>query len=93
MRMEKKNCAQCFKILGDKTRIAIIKIMRNGKIRNVKQITNAVEVTQPTVSHHLRLLWQIGLLTREKRGREAKYAFNEQYPCKGCGVFSAPMRL
>lgn len=93
MRTEKKNCAQCFKVLSDKTRLTIIKTMRNGKAYNVNQITDAVRVTQPTVSHHLRLLSQIGLLTREKKGREAQYAFNDQYPCKRCGVFSAAIRL
>lgn len=93
MRREKKNCAQCFKVLSDKTRIAIIKIIRNGNVHNVNEIIDAVRVTQPTVSHHLRLLSKIGLLTREKRGREARYAFNDQYPCKGCGVFSAPIKL
>ena len=93
MRREKKNCAQCFKVLSDKTRLTIIKTMRNGTAYNVNQITDAVRVTQPTVSHHLRLLWQIGLLTRERKGREVHYAFNDRYPCKGCGVFSAAMRL
>lgn len=93
MRREKKNCAQCFKVLSDTTRLTIIKTMWNGKAYNVNEITDTVRVTQPTVSHHLQLLFKIGLLTREKRGREVQYAFNDQYPCKGCGVFSTAIRL
>ena len=93
MKNEKKNCAQCFKVLSDKTRLTIIKTMRNGKAYNVGEITNAVRVTQPTVSHHLRLLLRIGLLTKERKGREVRYAFNGVYPCKRCGVFSAAIRL
>lgn len=93
MKSEKKNCTQCFKVLSDKTRLTIIKTMRNGKAYNVNEITNFVRVTQPTVSHHLRLLSEIGLITREKKGREAHYTFNDRYPCKGCGVFSAAIRL
>ena len=37
-----------------------------------------VDLAQPTVSHHLKVLVDAGLLTREKRGQWAWYALDQQ---------------
>jgi ArsR family transcriptional regulator len=39
----------------------------------VCHLTNPVGLSQPTVSHHLRLLYDAGLLAREKRGTWVYY--------------------
>ncbi len=89
----KKSCMQCFKVLGEDTRVQIVRMMQRGEAKNVGAITRSLGVTQPTVSHHLQLLAAIGVLVKERRGREVLYAFNKEYPCRKCGVFSAPIRL
>ena len=85
-------CTSCFSILADRTRIRILRALKQEEA-NVMKITEIAGVTQPTVSHHLKLLEEGGLVAKEKRGREIYYRFNESYPCKGCGVFSAPIQM
>ncbi len=88
---EATSCAHCFKALADTTRLTIIKEVRSHPM-SVQEVTLRVARTQPTVTYHLRRLRMIGMLKREKKGRQALYSFNGQYPCKGCGVFSAPIK-
>jgi ArsR family transcriptional regulator, arsenate/arsenite/antimonite-responsive transcriptional repressor len=90
--MSGKNCAGCFQILSDETRIHILKNLQE-RSANVTEITREFGLTQPTISYHLRLLDEIGLLAKERRGRETYYSFNKEYPCKDCGVFSAPIKF
>jgi DNA-binding transcriptional ArsR family regulator len=92
MSQPEKNCVQCFTLLADTTRVKIIKALQREK-RNVSELTHEMNVTQPTISHHLKQLEIYGLVVKERRGRETFYSFNEEYPCKGCGVFWAPIRI
>ena len=87
-----KQCSECFRALADATRL---KIFREIKTRpaNVGNITIAASVTQPTVSYHLKMLDGLGLIRKEKRGREEFYSFNKNYPCKGCGALSLPIKI
>lgn len=91
-RGHKKTCTQCFSVLSDGTRIRIIANLKKEQA-NVARLIKITGVTQPTVSHHLSILNTYGFVVKEKRGRETYYRFNDQYPCKGCGVFSAPIQL
>ncbi|MEK7643516.1 MAG: metalloregulator ArsR/SmtB family transcription factor [Patescibacteria group bacterium] len=86
------DCTDCFSLLADKTRLRILRELK-VKSANVASITECAGVTQPTVSHHLKMLDDNGFLIKEKKGRETFYKFNENYPCKGCGVFSAPIKM
>lgn len=86
------HCIDCFGILSDRTRLRILSALQK-KSANVMDITEVVgDVTQPTVSHHLKVLDRHGFLVKEKKGREMHYRFNSSYPCKGCGVFSIPLQ-
>ncbi|MBI2052667.1 MAG: winged helix-turn-helix transcriptional regulator [Candidatus Ryanbacteria bacterium] len=87
-----KKCVSCFQVLSDATRVRILKGLQERKA-NVASITEALDVTQPTVSHHLKLLDSFGFLQKERRGRETYYSFNKNFPCKGCGVFTSPIKL
>lgn len=90
--MSGKRCADCFQILSDETRLHILKNLQE-RSANVSEITRKIGLTQPTVSYHLRLLDDLGLIEKKRCGRETYYSFNKEYPCKGCGVFSAPIRM
>lgn len=90
--VEEKDCTGCFRALSDSTRLRILKQVQEKPL-NVADLTIATKVTQPTVSYHLKMLEDLGLVTKVKKGREVVYTFNGDYPCKGCGVFSAPIRL
>ena len=66
--------------LGDATRGAIVRLLLDAPDRalTVGRLTDALTLRQPTVSHHLRVLHEAGLLDRTPRGREVWYALPEQ---------------
>jgi ArsR family transcriptional regulator len=59
-----------FKLVADRTRIRILNILlrAEGEPVCVCELTDALDVSQPTVSHHLKQLTAAGLLERERRG-------------------------
>lgn len=62
--------ASLLKAVADPARLRILAFLRSrpGCSACVGEITDAVELSQPTVSHHLRILSEAGILEREKRG-------------------------
>ena len=64
--------AQLFQALADETRIRIIKLLSEGE-RRVDDLTQALALAQSTVSHHLRILKEAGLIQGERRGRATYY--------------------
>lgn len=67
--------AELFKALADPARVRLLSLIANapGAEACVCDLIAPLERSQPTVSHHLALLVEAGLLTREKRGRWAWY--------------------
>ena len=65
-----------FKALADPNRLRILSIISNDPAAEtcVCDITEPLDLGQPTVSHHLKVLVEAGLLTREKRGVWAYYS-------------------
>jgi ArsR family transcriptional regulator, arsenate/arsenite/antimonite-responsive transcriptional repressor len=66
--------ARRFKALADPHRVKIVNLLANspGPVC-VCEFTGPLELSQPTVSHHLKKLVQAGLLEREQRGTWAYY--------------------
>jgi ArsR family transcriptional regulator len=67
--------AELFKALADPARLRLLSLIANapGGEACACDLIAPLERSQPTVSHHLALLVEAGLLTREKRGRWAWY--------------------
>ena len=65
--------AATFKALADPTRVAIVNRLACGEDCCVCDLTDAFELSQPTVSHHLRVLRDAGLVEAERRGTWAYY--------------------
>lgn len=67
--------AGAFKALGDPTRIRLVSFIaaQPGREACVCDLTAPVGLSQPTVSHHLRILTDAGILAREQRGKWAYY--------------------
>lgn len=62
------------KVLGDPTRVRIVQILAaNGSVCAC-DLEGPLELSQPTVSHHLRQLVEAGLVAREKRGTWAFFS-------------------
>lgn len=68
--------AKSFKALSDPTRLRLLSLVaaHEGGEACVCDITEPVGLSQPTVSHHLKILVDAGLLTREQRGVWAFYS-------------------
>ena len=65
--------ALVFKALADPTRVAIVNRLAAAPEVCVCDLTAAFDLSQPTVSHHLRLLREAGLVEAERRGTWAYY--------------------
>jgi DNA-binding transcriptional ArsR family regulator len=72
-RLDAARPARLFSALGDETRIKIVKLLSEGE-QNVDDLTRLLGVSQPTISHHLRVLRESGLVQSEKRGRSIYYS-------------------
>jgi len=70
--------ARMFKALGDPVRLRILSLIASheGGECCVCDISPAFEVSQPTISHHLKTLREAGLLDCERRGTWVYYWVN-----------------
>jgi ArsR family transcriptional regulator len=68
--------ARLLKAVADPARLQLLALIRSseGCQACVCDLTESVGLAQPTVSHHLRILVEAGILTREKRGYWAWYS-------------------
>jgi len=88
---KKKFCPHCFDLIGENTRMKIVQFLKK-KPKNVKEIGKHFDLTQPTISHHLKVLKKIGMISSQKKGREIYYFLNEKYPCRKCSLFEIPFK-
>jgi ArsR family transcriptional regulator len=67
--------AAVLKVLAEPTRLRLLSLIAANQDSEecICNLTDVVGVSQPTVSHHMRLLVDAGLLEREQRGKWAYY--------------------
>jgi ArsR family transcriptional regulator len=74
---EAEATARLFKALGDPARVKIVNLLaRSDESVCACEFVPALDLTQATVSHHLKKLTQAGLLDREQRGKWAYFSLN-----------------
>ena len=61
--------ASRLKALSDPTRLRLFSLVASVPERCACDLTEPLGVSQPTVSHHLKVLTEAGLVTREQRGK------------------------
>jgi ArsR family transcriptional regulator, arsenate/arsenite/antimonite-responsive transcriptional repressor len=68
--------ARLLKALADPTRLRLVSMVaaHEGGEACVCELTEPLGLTQPTISHHLKILVDAGIFTRDKRGVWAYYA-------------------
>jgi ArsR family transcriptional regulator len=64
--------AELFKSLADETRLVILTMLLNGEMC-VCEIMGALPISQPAVSHHLKILRQAGILIDRRQGKWIYY--------------------
>jgi ArsR family transcriptional regulator len=70
---ERDALAARFKALADPTRVAIVNVLSAADEVCVCSLTETFELSQPTISHHLRILREAGLVEASRRGTWAYY--------------------
>lgn len=66
---------ETFKALSDPTRRAILDILKDGA-KTAGEIGNQFNMTGATISHHLAVLRDAGLVSDDKRGKYIYYEMN-----------------
>ena len=74
--------APMFKALGDPIRLRLAAMIASTPEVCVCELTPAFEVSPPTISHHLRVLREAGLVDAERRGRNDR--------SRGCSLRGNP---
>ena len=62
--------------VGDPKRLQLLYLVAEHP-RNVSELTEALDVSQPTVSHHLRILRERGLVVASREGTSIYYSLGD----------------
>ncbi len=73
--MNESEIALICKALGDENRVQIIKMLSGGELCACK-ILDAFNITQPTLSHHMKILTDCNLVDSRKEGKWTYYSIN-----------------
>jgi ArsR family transcriptional regulator len=72
--------ARAFRALGDETRLGIVRLLVRFPEVCVCHLGAGFPVGQPTISHHLKVLREAGLVESTKRGLWAYYSLRRDLP-------------
>ena len=67
-----------FKALSDENRIRILKILHSGE-KCACKLLEELDISQPTLSHHMKILCEAGIVTGRKEGKWTYYSMS----CEG----------
>lgn len=81
MELTDKRIAQIFKALCDENRVQIMKLLRSGEECACK-LLDELNISQPTLSHHMKILCDSGLVIGRKEGKWMHYSISEE----GCQI-------
>ncbi len=70
--------AETFQALGDSSRVQIVWLLSHGE-HSVGAIAETLQMSQPTVSHHLRTLRNLRLVKTTKEGRSVVYRLDDKH--------------
>jgi ArsR family transcriptional regulator len=83
-----ENMFSFFKAVCDPNRQAILYLIKkNGEI-NASDIIKHFTLSQPTISHHLKILVASGVIISKKSGKETRYKINEELINNCCFGFA-----
>ena len=67
---------RAFRALADETRRMILRLRRDGRPLTSGEIADRFDSSWPTVSRHLAVLREAGLVVTERHGQEIRYGLN-----------------
>jgi len=81
------DCVSFCRALADDTRQAILQLLQKKGEMSVSAIVAAFKrSSQPTISHHLKILKHEGLVESRRAGKEIFYSLNEENVEECCGL-------
>ena len=90
--MKDYDLVKIFKALADKTRQDILELLAKRDM-NVTDICSVFHTTQPTISHHLQILKNCGLVDFRKEGKNVYYYVQQEVMDDCLRIISQKMRL
>ena len=69
--------AVIFKALSDENRIRILEMLRSGE-KCACKLLEELNITQPTLSHHMKILCDCGLVNGRKEGKWMHYSIHSE---------------
>jgi ArsR family transcriptional regulator len=87
--------AGLMKALADPTRLRLLSLIlaHDGGEACVCELTEPIALSQPTVSHHLKVLRDAGLVTSERRGTWVYYAAVPERLSMLAGIIATPVSV
>ena len=76
--MNTEEAARAFKALGDENRLRIARIVAERGDVCACRLLDELDMTQPTLSHHMKLLRDCGVVKARKEGRWMHYSLNRE---------------
>lgn len=73
-----QHAAQTLKLLGDQTRLTILGLIKDGECC-VCEFVEVLQMSQPSVSQHLRKLRDAGLVQERRKGQWIFYSLNTSH--------------
>jgi len=67
--------AKIFKAFSDETRLMVLSLLQDGE-KCACQLLEQVSIGQSTLSHHMKILIESGIVTPRKEGKWTHYSFN-----------------
>jgi DNA-binding transcriptional ArsR family regulator len=80
-----------FRVIGEPMRIRLLEQLRDGSA-TVGQLTEALGAGQQNVSKHLGVLYQAGILSREKQGTAVRYSIADTTVFELCELVCGRLR-
>lgn len=75
--MDNKKAAAMFKAFCDENRVQILQLLRDGE-RCACSILEEMQITQPTLSHHMKILCDSGVVAGRKEGKWMHYSISDE---------------
>ena len=67
---------RALRALADENRLRIVRYIADRDVTYAQDLLKLLDITQPTLSHHMKTLVECGLVDCEKEGRWRKYHLN-----------------
>ena len=77
MTLSNKQITVIFKALCDENRVQIFRLLQHGK-KCACKLLEAMQFTQPTLSHHMKILCDSGLVVGRKEGKWMYYSVSQE---------------